>query len=343
MNTQSLSSFHQPAEWERHRACWLAWPSHADLWGEDLAAAQSEFTSLCRAIGESEDLELLVLNEAAEASARAALSDCPVRFHRIPYGDIWLRDTAPLFLTASKTIATVRFGFNGWGGKYVLEHDAQVSARIAESVKAPAFREDWVLEGGSVDVDGQGTCLTTRQCLLNPNRSKGRDRETLEAKLSGALGLKKILWLGNGLVNDHTDGHIDTIARFIAPGEVVCMEPSGEGDPNEKVFRAIQEDLKSFTDARGRRLAVRTIPSPGKVTDAEGRVLPASYLNFYIANDAVIVPTYGTPYDSGAVSKLSRYFPGRRTVGISARAILSGGGAFHCITQQEPWKGESDE
>ncbi len=331
----------QPAEWERHSACWLAWPSHGHLWQENLAPAQAEFAALCLAIAEQggEALELLVQDEDAEAQARAALGPVldQVRFHRVPVGDIWLRDTAPIFVREpTGALGAACFRFNGWGGKYVLPGDDQVAGRVAALSGAPARVHGWILEGGSIEADGEGTLLTTRQCLLNPNRNPGLDEAALEAALRSGLGAEKVLWLDEGLLNDHTDGHIDTLARFVAPGVVVCMEAREAGDPNAATLDRLAADLAACTDSRGRRLRVVRIPSPGVLLDDEGEPMPASYVNFYLGNRSVVVPTYGTPYDEAAVAALAQLFPGRRVVGRSARAILSGGGAFHCITQQQP-------
>ena len=232
--------------------------------------------------------------------------------------------------------ASVSFAFNGWGGKYVLPHDDAISSRIAEEAKLLSFRFGWVFEGGSVDVDGEGTCLTTRQCLLNPNRNPDMTIEAIEAGLKEALGCTSVLWLGDGLLNDHTDGHVDTIARFVAPGVVVCMRPSGSFDPNARALFDIDADLCSFWDAQGRRLKVVNVPSPGLVTDGGGRTMPASYVNFYIANTTVIVPAYGAPNDEPARAALAKLFPTRRAVSVPAKELLEGGGAFHCISQQEP-------
>ena len=344
-NSSVTAGFYQPAEWEPHRAVWLAWPSHADLWQELLASTQSEFTELCRAIvdvdnsgvARGESLEVLVPDKVARAEAEVALRGLPVRFQQIPFGDIWLRDTAPLFLkSAEGRRATVRFAFNGWGGKYVLPYDNEVASEIAKRIDAPSFDESWVLEGGSVEVDGEATCLTTEQCLLNPNRNPQLTRAQVELNLRRTLGVEKILWLKEGLLNDHTDGHIDTIARFTSPGVVVCMQPQTKDDPNFAVLNNIALELEKMVDACGRVLQVVRVPSPGAIVDADGHVLAASYVNFYVGNTTVVVPTYGSPFDEAAVSAISKCFPGRRTVGRSARAILSGGGAFHCISQQEP-------
>ena len=337
----SLPAVHQPAEWDRHSACWLAWPSHGHLWQGNLALAQAEFAGLCVAIAEEggEPLDLLVQDAAAEAEARSALASLPgqVRFHRVPVGDIWLRDTAPIFVKGlDGALAAACFRFNGWGGKYVLPDDDQVAGRVAVLSGVPRLEHRWVLEGGSVEVDGEGTVLTTRQCLLNPNRNPGLDQAGIERSLRDGLGAEKVLWLEEGLLNDHTDGHIDTLARFVAPGVVVCMEARDAADPNAATLDRLASDLASFTDARGRRLQVVRIPSPGTLLDEAGVLLPASFVNFYIGNRSVVVPTYGTSQDEAAVAALAPLFPGRRVLGRSAHAILSGGGAFHCITQQQP-------
>jgi agmatine deiminase len=336
--------FTLPAEWAPHRACWLAWPSHPDLWLEDLEPARQSFVELCRAIADinaagmpqGEALEILVPDEHQEQAGRRALGGLPARWHRILFGDIWLRDTGPLFLQGPTGRATVRFRFNGWGDKYLYAHDPEVAAAIAARVKLPAFPFPFVLEGGSIEVDGEGTLLTTRQCLLNPNRNPGADEAQLERWLRDALGVERVLWLDQGLQNDHTDGHIDTLARFVRPGAVVCMAPAGKDDPNTGSLEAIARALSAMRDARGRKLEVIRIPSPGRVLGADRQVMPASYLNYYLGNRVVAVPTYGASSDAAAVAALSSLFPQRRTVGIPAKSILSGGGAFHCITQQEP-------
>src|SRR5262245_45353994 len=272
-----------PAEWEPHDACWLAWPCAEDLWGADLPEVQESFAALCRAIafapsgGKAEALHILVPDAQREQEARRRLGALSVRFFHIPFGDIWLRDTAPIFVADSTgELTAALFRFNGWGGKYVLPYDDQVAPRVGEAARTKTVRFDWVFEGGAIDVDGRGTCLTTRQCLLNPNRNPRLDREAIERKLADAVGARTILWLERGLLNDHTDGHVDTLARFVAPGVVVCMEPTGGEDPNRDALQAIAADLERFTDAMGRRLEVRRIPSPGKVLGRSGDVLPAS-------------------------------------------------------------------
>lgn len=335
--------FRQPAEWEPHAAVWLAWPSHAELWGSALAEVRREWVALVEAIADvapdgprGERVEVLVPDARQECEAKAALGRVEARFHPVPFGDIWLRDTAPIFVRRGAEVAPVCFDFNGWGGRYRLEGDAEVAERIASRRGGRRFDAPWVLEGGSVEPDGEGTLLTTRQCLAAPNRNPGLDRGEIEARLRESLGAERVLWLGEGLANDHTDGHVDTLARFVEPGRVVCMEPRDD-DPNRAVLEAVARDLASMRDHQGRPLQVERVPSPGRVLDPDdGTLLPASYVNFAIANTTVVVPTYGGPHDAEAVERLAALFPTRRVVGRSARAILTGGGAFHCITQHEP-------
>jgi agmatine deiminase len=207
---------------------------------------------------------------------------------------------------------------------------------VAERSRVPAIFNDWVLEGGSIDVDGQGTALTTRQCLLNENRNPTLSQADIEMRLKSGLGIEKLIWLGDGLANDHTDGHIDNIARFVAPGVVVCMEPFGTDDPNKDALNAIIAELKAARDVHGKKLEVMTVPSPGLIENEEGEAMPVSSMNFYIGNTAVVVPLYGAKSDDAAVAAIAKLFPGRRTVGLPANHVISGGGSFHCITQQQP-------
>lgn len=340
-----MSPFFQPAEWLPHRACWLAFPSHKDLWGDLLPQVRLEFAALCRAIADpdpvtghcrGEQLKILVLDEAGEATAHSYLGELNPQFYQLAFGDIWLRDTAPVgLINESGERRLLCLPFNGWGKKYQLPGDSDLAVRLAMIMGLPYGVVPLFLEGGAIEVDGEGTCLTTRQCLLNPNRNPYLDTEEVEARLKPALGVSKILWIESGLANDHTDGHIDTLVRFVAPATVVCMLPESPEDPNYDVLLAIYEQLRTLTDAKGRSLKVIPVPSPGRVTSREGELLPASYVNFYIANTTVVVPTYGVESDAKAVEAIAKLFPSRKTVGLPARTILEGGGAFHCITQQE--------
>jgi agmatine deiminase len=325
-----------PAEWAPHDAVWTAWPHDPEQWQEGLEAPQRALMSMVAAItdgGRGERVELLVRDAGDERAARALLDTAAahVRFHHMPYGDVWLRDTGPIFVARPGEICAARFGFDGWGGKYVMAGDTEVAARVTALAGVDSAAFDFVLEGGAIDVDGAGALLTTRQCLIGGNRNPGLDVEALEARLCWALGVSRVVWLDRGLVNDHTDGHVDTIARFVAPGVVACMEPA-PFDPNRDALNAIIAALHAA------RFELITLPSPGEVRDASGMVMPASYTNFYIANTTVVVPTYGVRADDSAVAAIARLFPTRKTIGLPGKPVVVGGGAFHCATQQQPGK-----
>jgi agmatine deiminase len=322
-----------PPEWAPHKAVWTGWPSAVELWGENLDPARAEVAAMIHALadgGRGDTVRVLAHGREAEASAKLALGKSA---EVLPgaFGDIWFRDTGPIFAKGGKALG---FRFNGWGGKYVLAHDEEVSARIALLAGAEYKRHDFILEGGAIEMDGEGTLLTTRQCLLNPNRNPHWTEAGAEVELKRALGVEKVLWLDEGLANDHTDGHVDNLARFVAPGRVVCQAPLGRGDPNHDVLEEIALSLAAMTDARGRKLEVVRIPSPGLVQDEDGDAVPASHMNFIIGNSVVVMPTYSASGEEAALA-LAALFPGRKIVGRSAKALLTGGGAFHCITQQE--------
>jgi len=327
-----------PAEWAPQKAIWTAWPADADEWNGDLETPRIDVAAMVRALSDGNSVRLLVNGPEAEASARAALGDAaqivPAR-----YGDIWLRDTGPIFARTPEGTLALRFKTNSWGGKYDLPDDATVGDDIARRAGTPVRRFDFVLEGGAVDHDGCGTILTTQQTLLNANRN-GWSREDAQAALCDAFGAKEIIWIDEGLKNDHTDGHIDNIARFVAPGRVVCQAPAGADDPNAETLEAIARTLSSAKDAAGRRLEVVCIPGVGLYRNAAGEIAPASHMNFVIANGIVVVPVYGTPTQDAALAALQAVFTDRKVIGASSRGLLgfgeAGGGSFHCITQQEP-------
>lgn len=339
----SSPQYSQPAEWELHSAVWIAWPSDAALWSDDLDPARAEIAAFCKEISDpnagvvqGEAIRVLASGDDAIFTAQQSLGGVGIEIISATFGDIWLRDTAPIFVKSDEGLAAACFEFNGWGGKYVLSGDEEVSSFVAERSGVMAFSNDWILEGGSVEVDGAGAALTTRQCLLNPNRNPKLSAGEIETRLRNSLGIESLIWLNDGLVNDHTDGHIDNIARFVAPGVVVCMESGTSEDPNRDVFQKVIRDLKNARDTAGGPIEIITIPSPGRLEDEQGDILPASYLNFYISNTTVIVPVYGTNFDDQAVEGISKLFPTRRTVGLPANHVITGGGSFHCITQQQP-------
>ncbi|MBP7701148.1 MAG: agmatine deiminase family protein [Phenylobacterium sp.] len=329
-----------PAEWAPHRAIWLGFPSHEELWEDDLPQAQDEVAALARALAGpgAERVRLLTGSAAGEADARRLLGDV-AGIEIVPgrFGDIWLRDTGPIFVKQNGADLAQGFRFNGWGGKYQLDHDDEVAAQIAAASGVALNPHDFILEGGAVDHDGAGTVLTTGQCVLNPNRNPGWTQGAAEAAFAQAFGATKTIWLGEGLANDHTDGHVDNLARFVAPGVAVCPVGFGRGDVNIEAYDDAARRLAEATDAQGRKLKVVRIPSPGWIEGAEGKAAPASHMNFIIANGAVIMPTYGEGQAADlALQALESVFPDRKVIGLPSMAILTGGGSFHCITQQEP-------
>lgn len=338
MSTAADVSVSVPAEWAPQKAIWTAWPSSLDEWGGDLEAPRRDVANLVRALAPTNKVYVLVNSNDTEQSARAALGDA-AELVRAKYGDIWLRDTGPIFAATPDGAVALRFATNSWGGKYDLPDDATVGDDVARVSTTPVRRFDFVLEGGAIDQDGEGTILTTRQTLLNPNRN-GWTKEQAEAELARAFGAKKVIWIDEGLRNDHTDGHIDNIARFVAPGRVVCQAPAGPDDPNAETLNAIADVLARSTDAAGRKLDVVRVPGAGLYYNRLGEISPASHMNFIIANGVVVVPVYGTATEASALIALQAVFPDRNVVGVSSKGLLgageAGGGSFHCITQQEP-------
>ena len=299
------------------------------MWEDDLAPAQSEVAAFAAAVaaeGKGEQVWLIAADDTAAAEARRLAPFAKVIVE--PFGDIWLRDTAAIVLGSGKGRRGADFAFNGWGGKYDLPGDDTIGQRLAAEAGLAYSGADWILEGGAIDGDGSGTVLTTEQCLLNPNRNSGMDRADVEAALARDLGFERFVWLGEGLANDHTDGHVDNLARFVAPGRV-AIPTAANGDPNAAVYK---DAARRLVDAR---LDIVSLPSPGEVV-RDGVIIPASYMNFYIGNATVVVPLYGAANDEAAVHALQALFPGRKAIGLRADHVLTGGGSFHCISQQLP-------
>ncbi|WP_028970449.1 agmatine deiminase family protein [Sphingomonas sp. URHD0057] len=312
-----------------HEAVWIGFPSDPELWLGDLKPAEREVAAFAQAIhanGKGETVRLVAAHEDAAESARKLAPFAEVLVES--FGDIWLRDTGPIVVGSAKSRRAQGFGFNGWGGKYDLDGDQDIGDRLARSAELPFAKADWILEGGAIDGDGSGTVITTEQCLLNPNRNSLTRGET-EIRLLADLGFERVVWLGSGLMNDHTDGHVDNLARFVAPGRV-AIPTAARDDPNEAVYKDAARRLKAT------RLDVVTLPSPGAVHDEDGEILPASYMNFYIGNAVVVVPQYGAANDRNAVDVVQALFPDRVAIGLRADHILTGGGSFHCISQQVP-------
>lgn len=322
-----------PPEWQAQDLLWIGFPHDPVEWPGFLARAQEQIAAFASAVAESgQEVRLIVRDEANEARARSLVSGS-VRLERRHYGDVWLRDTGPLVVCGpgGERVAR-RFGFNGWGGKYLMDGDQTIGAELAGSIGLPVTTSDWILEGGALDSDGTGLVVTTEQCLLNPNRNPQLSRAEIEMRLEADLGFDRVLWLGEGLINDHTDGHVDNLARFVAPGTLALPRATGADDPNA----AIYADAKARAEDFG--LTVREVPSPGRV-ETDGRIEPASYMNFAVTSNLVVVPTYGTAHDADGIAAVAELFPDRETVGILADAVLAGGGSFHCASQQVPTQG----
>lgn len=335
--------YRMPAEWEPHRATWLAWPTNTETWPDSLPAVQEIWVEMVRELSSAEQVCLLVGDDRAREEVEGRLRRGSASMDRIacftiPTVDVWIRDYGPTFLTrkGETPLAFVDWVFNGWGGKYQgYAQDDMVSRELARLLGVPVFEPGIVLEGGSIEVNGRGTCLTTEQCLLHPNRNRALSQNQIEKVLRESLGVRHVVWLGDGIAGDDTDGHIDDIARFVDPSTVVCCV---EGDCADENYAALQENLERLrgaTDQEGKKLSVVPLPMPGPVI-AEGRRLPASYANFYIANGLVLVPTFDHPNDQSALGILTDLFAGRRVVGIPCGAVVPGLGAIHCVTQQEP-------
>ncbi len=339
--TPASLGYRMPAEWEEHTATWLSWPRREGISFPDAYdRVMPTFRSMVEALASSEPVCINVCNGAHEAEARAVLSGLPmerITFYEIPTNEPWCRDHGPIFLTRPEEprLAVVDWDYNAWGGKYPpYELDEVVPTHMAELLKLPVFYPRMILEGGSIEVNGTGALLTSEGCLLNENRNPGLDRAEIEKRLRDYLGVRQVLWLGQGTEGDDTDGHIDNLARFVSERTVVAMTEKDRSNAN---YEPLQENLRRLREMRveGEPLEIIELPMPARVV-REGLVLPMSYANFYIANKAVLVPTYAQPNDQVALKILAGLFPGRRVLGIDCRELIWGLGAFHCLTQQQP-------
>lgn len=325
-----------PPEWAPHAAVWTAWPAGEDHWEGHLERVRDDFAGFLRVLSSFERVELIVRSEEAENDARARLVGCDVGFHRRSHDDIWLRDCAPIFVTNGSEIAAVDWIFNGWGDKFKHDLDNQLPEFIADLAGVQRFVPNVVMEGGALEVNGAGVLLTTRQCLLEKHRNPDLSAADLERSLSDYLGVQKILWLEDGMENDHTDGHIDTISRFASERVIVTCICEDVTDPNYAILQRNLELLRGFTDLEGQPFEIVALPLPANRLEIHGRRLPPTYANFYIGNGCVIVPTYGDPNDARALEILRGVFPAHQVIGSSSRYLITGGGSFHCVTQQQP-------
>ena len=371
--TPAELGFYMPAEWRAHEATWLSWPKDPETWPGRVPQVENIFFQMMAALAPNEFVNLLVNDEETEQFVRSHCTFAgaeQIRFHRITTVDSWIRDYGPNFLVSDNmsdklqfvedasrvssakandklkfighTLAYNDWVFNAWGNKYEeLKQDDYIPQRLESLLRAPRFEPGIVMEGGAIEVNGAGCVMTTEQCLLNPNRNPHLSRTEIEQYLKDYLGVVKVLWLGEGIIGDDTDGHIDDIARFVAEDIIICAV---EDDPLDANYELLQDNLKrlqKMTDASGRAFEIVTLPMPGVVggTTTEKRDLsrlPASYANFYIANNVVLAPMFGHANDARALETLGRVFPARRVVGIDCEPLVWGMGTIHCVTQQQP-------
>ncbi len=323
-----------PAEWGRHAATWVVWPHCEDTWPNCLAEAQTEFETLVRALAESEPLHILVQDGELGRDVAARLRDIEagVHLHQVATDDAWMRDIGPTFVEdATHGTLAIDWQFNAWGGKYPpWDRDDAVAARVATLAGVPRVRADLVAEGGSLEVDGQGTLIATEATLVDERRNPGQKRSDIEQTLTGLLGVTRFLWLDGSIEGDDTDGHVDQIARFVAPGRIVCSHAPDPGDPNHDPLERCRARLTREPD-----FEVIDLPLPPPL-EADGQPLPASYANFYLANGAILVPTFNVPSDEPALNLLGDLFPSRQPLPIPSKTLVRGLGSVHCLTQQQP-------
>lgn len=355
--TPRQDGFRMPAEWEPHSGCWMLWPERSDNWRGGAKPAQHAFAAVAAAITQGEPVSVCA-SPAQYLIARDML-DPSVRVVEMTSNDSWIRDCGPTFVVNDKgNVRGIDWKFNAWGGLsgglyFPWDQDDLVGEKVIELERDDRYAPDFILEGGSIDVDGEGTLLTTEECLLNPNRNPDKSREQIEKYLKDYLNLEQILWLKKGIYLDETSGHVDNFCRFVAPGEVILAWTDDHSDPQYEISAEALERLQSMTDARGRSLKIHKLvgPRPVLITAEEaagvdkvagtlprdaGNRLAASYVNFYIANNVVVMPSFNDPADIAAQQMLAKLFPTRRIVVVPGREILLGGGNIHCITQQEP-------
>jgi agmatine deiminase len=337
MTTPKQTGFHMPPEWHPHTGCWMAWPCHQESWAAiGLKRARIAYARVAKAIAQYEPVTMLV-NPGDEEQAKKICSE-RIHFISLPLNDSWTRDTGPTFLlNAQKELAAVDWIHNAWGGNYQdCAFDNQIAAAVIKQTGARHFKAPLVMEGGSFHVDGEGTVLTSGECLLNPNRNPHLSQAEIEDYLYNYLGAEKIIWLNKGLFGDETDGHIDEIACFIAPGKVLCLTTQDKNDANYQTLHENLESLKSVTDAKGRHLEIVTIEQP-PATYMDSKRLTLSYINFYLANQGIVMPAFGyTQHDKTAYELFCQLFPTHHITQIDALDIFTGGGGIHCITQQQP-------
>jgi agmatine deiminase len=341
--TPAARGFSMPAEWMPHQATWISWPHKQASWPGKFAPVEPVMVQFVASLSAGELVRINVLDAAHEKHVAALLegkaTDRNIRFHRFPTNDAWCRDHGAIFVTSSKprgSLLALDFRFNSWGGKYPpFDLDNAIPPKMAAALGVPCLSIDMVLEGGSIEVNGAGALLTTEQCLLHPNRNPSMSRNDIEQRLRDNLGVRQIVWLGDGIAGDDTDGHIDDLTRFVAEDTVVTVVERNRSDENYLPLAENRERLDAVRLDDGRSLQVIELQMPRPV-EFEGDRLPASYANFYIGNKVVLMPAFNDPADAPNRAKLARCFPGREVIGIDCTDLVLGLGTFHCLTQQVP-------
>lgn len=339
----ATAGYAMPAEWQPHQCTWISWPHKKESWPGKFEPVEPVMARFVGALSPTELIRINVLDAAHEKHVRNQLEGLAsarnVTFHHFPTNDAWCRDHGAIFVTRNgqdNPLLALDFQFNAWGGKYPpYDLDNAIAAKMATALDVPCHTIDMVLEGGSIDVNGAGALLTTEQCLLHPNRNPSMSRDAIETALRDTLGVRQILWLGDGIVGDDTDGHIDDLTRFVAKDTVVTVVEKNQSDENYQPLAENRQRLAALTLADGRPLQVLEMQMPRPV-EFEGDRLPASYANFYIGNRVVLMPTFNDPADEPNRQVLARCFPGREVIGIDCTDLVLGLGTFHCLTQQVP-------
>jgi agmatine deiminase len=329
--------YRMPAEWERHEATWLSWPKDPLTFpARILPEVEQTYVKIIESLSDGERVDLLVDDQSIEEKVSSLLTDTSnVVFHQVKSADVWIRDYGPIFVK-NEDVACTKWIFNAWGNKYEeLKPDNETGLRVAKLSGKRIHEQPMILEGGSIDVNGLGTCLTTKQCLLNKNRNPNLDQKRIEKNLQQGLGVTKVIWLDSGIAGDDTDGHVDDVARFVSKDTVVCMVERDLGEENYEALKRDLEILEGARDQSGGRLRTVPIQMPRRIDSNEGRI-PASYANFYIGNSSVLVPTFDDPNDEIALETLKRLFLERRIVGVDCSRLAYGLGTIHCVTQQQP-------
>lgn len=341
LKTPAEGGYRMPAEWEPHAATWLTWPHDEAHWPGLYEKIPPIWARMAKELSAGEDVHILIHDAKTEAIAekelkKAGATSDRIHLHHVPNNFAWARDHGPIFLKNKKgdTLIT-HWGYNAWGNKWSHELDDHVPEHVAKITGLTHVRAPMILEGGSIDVNGQGALLTTTSCLLHPNRNPGLRKPQIEQNLKDYLGVTKVLWLGNEITGDDTNGHIDDMTRFIGPNTIFTVVEENKDDGNHETLQSNLELLKEMTDQGGNPFEIVTVPLPAPLVH-EGIRLPASYANFYIGNAALLLPVFNDPNDSEAINVLGKAFPDRKIIPIDARDLVWGFGAFHCVTQQQP-------